>query len=285
MSRLSLRSPAKLNLALRIIHKRPDGFHRLQTLFERIDLCDRLELTLNRSGRIRLICEEPGLRRAKRNLVYRAAVMLQQRFRIKMGVDIQLIKNIPLAAGLGGGSSNAATALKGLNRLWRLGLSAEDLNACGQALGSDVPFFLHNSSWALGTGRGDIIKPLVIDTKIWHVLVVPRTKIYSREVFTRVNLQLTKTTANVNILIRSLRNNTIYNNSESIYNDLEDAIIKTCPRLFSVKNRLSGFFPSKVIFSGSGPAVFGIVSSKKSAVRLADKLRRFYSRVFVVRTF
>lgn len=284
MSRLILRSPAKLNLFIKVLNKRPDGFHNIQTLFERIDLCDRIILRANRSGKINLFCDHPALRQIKSNLVYRAAYLLKHRCRVSQGVDIHLIKNIPVAAGLGGGSGNAATTLLGLNRLWSLGLSNKRLLMYGNQLGSDVPFFLTQTSWALGKGRGDIIRPLDLKRKVWHVLVAPRMKIYSREVFMSLNLQLTKKNDDVNILIHNLRNNNIYKIKQNFFNELEWGILKVCPRLAAVKRRISEMTRLPVSFSGSGPSLFCVTDSRKEALRISQKLKSHYSRVYLVGT-
>ena len=209
MKPLILSSPAKLNLALQVIGKRPDGYHNLKTLFERIDLADRLSFAPDPTGKIRIQCAHPHVPIGPKNLVYRVARLLQERYRVKAGVTVRIDKRIPVAAGLAGGSSNAATALLGLNRLWGLGLSPARLVRLAKTIGCDVPFFLHDCSWALGQERGDRIRRLDIPVRLWHVLVVPRVKMYSQEVFTALNLQLTKRSDNVNILIRSLKNNNI----------------------------------------------------------------------------
>ncbi len=282
MSRLILRSPAKLNLFLKVINKRPDGFHNIKTLFERIDLCDTIVLKANRTGAIHLACDHPALRSAASNLVVRAARLLQDRYHVKVGVDIRLIKKIPVAAGLAGGSSNAATVLTGLNRLWSLGLSQPVLMRHGRSLGSDVPFFLAQTPWGLGTGRGDRIKPVKIPHRFWHLLIVPRLKIYSAEVFRGLNLQLTKTNDNVNILIRHLLNNNIYKINSVLCNDLETSICENCLRIRPIRKKISRLLDREVHFSGSGPSLFCMLPSRQEACRLSQKLEKYYHRVYVV---
>jgi 4-diphosphocytidyl-2-C-methyl-D-erythritol kinase len=312
MNRVVLSSPAKLNLFLKVINKRPDGYHNLVTLFERIDLADRISFSANRDGRIRIACNNPQVPRGPKNLVYRAAMMLKEDFALANGVDVKITKRIPVAAGLAGGSSNAATALLGLNKIWRLGLSRDQLLEYASRLGSDVSLFLHDCSWALGTCRGEKIKKVPLKTKLWHVLLVPRLKMYSRNVFESLNLRpeksgeleerkpggsargplgndpatnlLTKTLDDVNILIRYLRNNNISMVGQWLSNDLEKPIVRLSPSLFKIKNRLDSLVPNRVAFSGSGPSLFGIVDSKRQAEKLSDDLKKRYSQVFVVRT-
>jgi len=284
MDRLTVNSPAKLNLVLDVLGKRPDGFHELRTIFERISLADRITLVSNKSGKITIRCAHPHVPRGPTNLVYKAAMMLSRDFSITKGLDINIIKNIPVAAGLAGGSSNAAAVLTGLNRLWDLGLGQQALSAYASKLGSDVAFFLYDSSFALGTGRGEHIKPLKIRTKLWHVLVTPRVKMYTAEVFSRLKLKLTNKKDNVNILLPFLRKGDLVRLAGSLSNDLEPAILSLRPDFINLKNKLLDAGAIGVCFSGSGPSVFACVQSQKHAQSLRAKFDRRYTQAFVVST-
>jgi len=285
MRSLTLRSPAKLNLFLKVIRKRPDGYHDLETLFERINLCDTISLKLHKKDEIRVSCPGVTLPKGNGNLAYRAADFLKKKYKITEGIEIILNKKIPVAAGLGGGSSNAATVLKGLDQLWDLSLTESDLMSIGRVLGSDVPFFINDVKWAIGTEKGDVLKPICFRLKLWHILVVPRIKMYSREVFTRLNLQLTKADDDVNILSRALYNKDINKVSKALCNDLEPSILGISPKLLKVKTAVAKATQLGVSFSGSGPALFGIMKSRKEAQAAYEKLSKVYSRVFVVATF
>lgn len=281
---ISLRSYAKLNLFLKVLRKRPDHYHDLETIFERISLWDEICFDSNATGKIKIICDHPQVPKGPKNLVYKVAQMLQAEFGIKQGVTIRIQKNIPVAAGLAGGSSNAATTLLGLNQIWGLGLSRKQLVALGAKIGSDVAFFLYDTSWALGEGRGERIAPLNIRPKFWHVVVVPNIKMYSKDVFEALNLKLTRPKADVSIFTLALRKNSLLRAGELLYNDLEASILNICPRLSRVKERLSKYDFCGVLFSGSGPACYGLASSEKEAMVAARDLQRVYSRVFVVST-
>lgn len=285
MSTLLLRSPAKLNLFLKVLGKRPDHYHNLETIFERISLCDEIRLVGNQSGKIQILCSHPQVPKGPKNLVYRVARLLQTRFGIQQGVTIRIKKTIPVAAGLAGGSSNAATTLLGLNRIWKLGLSSRQLVDLGAQIGSDVAFFLYDTSWALGEGRGEIISPLKIRQKLWHVVVVARMKMYSKAVFTGLNLKLTKKGADVSILTLALQKKSVFQAGDLLHNDLETSILSMAPQLARVKERLCQYGFCGVAFSGSGPACYGLAASEKMARAAAKDLRRFYARVFVVSTF
>jgi len=284
MNRITLPAPAKINLALKVINKRPDGYHNLKTLFERVNLCDEITFVANKSGKIKITCRNPQVPRGSKNLIYRAARLLQEEYAIPQGVDVQLTKRIPVAAGLAGGSSNAATALLGLNKIWNLGLKRKKLLKIAMKIGADVPFFIHNCSWALGTQRGDHIKKLSISVKLWHILIVPRIKMYSSEVFTAINLKLTKGCDNVNILIRSLKNDNIKRAECLLSNDLEKGILRLRPSLINIKKILNKYNIKGVSFSGSGPSMFGLVDSRREAQAIKAILGKRYSRIFIVRT-
>lgn len=284
MKTFSLRSPAKLNLALKVLRKRPDGYHNLRTIFERINLWDDLTFHARASGDIRIFCHHPQVPLGPKNLIFRAAQLLQKEFNMRQGVSVHLVKRIPVAAGLAGGSSNAAATLLGLNRLWHLNLSLEQLVEYGKRLGSDVPFFLYNCPWALGENRGDAIQPLNFSIRLWHVLVTPRFKMYTREVFGSLNLQLTKPDDNVNILLRSLKQNDLSKVAKFLSNDLESSILQLRPQLAVVMAKLRACDVLGVAFSGSGPSVFGLCRSRSHAGQISLILRRQYRQVFAVNT-
>jgi len=284
MDRLTVLSPAKLNLVLDVLGKRPDGFHDLRTVFERISLRDRITLARNKSGKIRITCLHPHVPLGPQNLVYKAAEMLARDFSISEGLHINIIKNIPVAAGLAGGSSNAAAVLTGLNRLWQLGLSKAQLVTYAARLGSDVAFFIYDTSYALGTGRGELIKPLDIRTKLWHVLVTPRVKMLTREVFARLKLNLTNKKDNVNILLPFLRKGDLLQLAGALSNDLEPAILSLRPDFIYLKKKLLDAGAIGVCFSGSGPSVFALVGSQQDALSLRARFDKRYTQAFVVST-
>ena len=285
MRSLKFLSPAKLNLSLKVLGKRPDGYHQLKTIFERIDLCDEITLRANNAGQIRILSSHASLPKGPKNLMYQAAHMLKEKYAVRQGVDIRIQKRIPIAAGLGGGSSNAATVLKGLNQLWRLSVPFSQLVQYGAAVGSDVPFFLYDGSWAIGTGRGEQIKKLLIATRLWHVLVVPRLRMYTKDVFRALNLKLTNFNDDVNILLPYLRKSDVGKVGEFLSNDLETPILQLRPHLLSLKEKLKNLNTLGVCFSGSGPSIFAIVRTQQQATMIRRQLIQRYRQVFVVRTF
>ncbi|NTV28694.1 MAG: 4-(cytidine 5'-diphospho)-2-C-methyl-D-erythritol kinase [Candidatus Omnitrophica bacterium] len=289
---------AKLNLALRITGRRQDGFHTLHTLFERIDLCDDLRFTATATPEILISCDNPVVPVDSRNLVYKAAKLLQDEFGVRQGARISIVKRIPVAAGLAGGSSNAATALMGLNRLWSLGLSNKDMLPFARQLGSDVAFFLYDIPWGIGTGRGDIIKPAAISSKLTHLLITPKVPVLTKDVYGiyasrfsgrsgaggGVDFSLTKLDDAVTILICSLRKNDIIGAGARLFNDLESSILTLRPGLLRLKLRLQKSPVLGVAFSGSGPSIFAVTETQKDAELLKERFARTYRQVFVVKT-
>lgn len=291
MKPLTLNSYAKLNLLLKVLGKRPDGFHELKTIFERIDLHDVITLKHTEND-ICIHSNHPHVPLGPKNLVYKVALKLKNDFHIKNGVDITIEKRIPVAAGLAGGSSNAATVLKGLNRLWALGLSQKQLVEYASAIGSDVAFFLYDAPYALGEGRGEKISVLPFQTKLWHVLVTPRLKVYTKDVFGCLksphlgqNLTLTKKKDDVNIWLPFLGKNNLYSIGSGLSNDLEPALLSLKPHLRGLKKKLLDAGAVAVCFSGSGPSIFALAESQKHALDLRAKFDKRFAQVFVVSTY
>jgi len=293
---LVLKSYAKLNLYLDILGKRRDNYHNLDTLFERIDLSDSITLRARRDNLIRIICKNKDVPVDKSNLCYRAAALIRQKRGIKKGVDIKIDKNIPVGAGLGGGSSNAATVLLGLNRLWKLRLSRNALCGLAAKIGSDVPFFIHNVSFARGCGRGERIEPIrgLKHLKLWHILVAPKLQvstpfIYRKwDKFTQKNkkARLTSHPRNVKIVTSLLKERNLADLTGCLYNGLEQVTFSLYPQLRRVREALKKSGIGVVLMSGSGPAIFGIATSRKEAVRVRGQLDTCDSpwRIFLTRT-
>ena len=184
-TQMKLPSPAKLNLFLYVTGKRSDGYHELQTLFQFLDFCDELEFEVTNDGEIVLLDELPDVPKEK-NLIYRAAKLLQEKTACKQGAKIHLTKKLPIGGGVGGGSSNAATVLVGLNHLWQTGLSLEQLAEIGLSLGADVPIFVRGFA-AFAEGIGEVLTPCEPAEK-WYVVLKPDVSISTPAVFRDPNL-------------------------------------------------------------------------------------------------
>ena len=267
---LTIRAPAKLNLYLRVLGRRPDGYHELETVFERIDLADELSFEARPSG-IEMTCSEPELSCGEDNLVLKAARLLQQATGTGRGTAIHLTKCIPIAAGLGGGSSDGAATLLGLNHLWELGLPREKLVVLAAQLGSDVPFFLTESSFAVGRGRGERCEVLE-GPSLAHVLVVPNERLSTKEVYSTAQFNLTGEEPSLTMVEHALRNGSLSELAEGLWNDLEPEAIRRCPIIALCQSRLRDLGCLGVRVSGSGPSMFGLCRDTAHAQDVALRL-------------
>jgi 4-diphosphocytidyl-2-C-methyl-D-erythritol kinase len=270
-------SPCKVNLLLNILDRRPDGFHELETVLQPVAVFDRLSFA--RSGRdIQLACNAPGLPTDGRNLVYRAAAQFLKAAGIKEGVRVELQKNIPLAAGLGGGSGNAATTLRGLNELFGGPLGPEQLSQLAASLGSDVPFFLQTGP-ALGTGRGERIEPLEpfrVLNGAAMILIHPGFGIataWAYQQLARFPLALNGRPGRAQALISRLRGADLAAAGTEFYNSLEAPALGKYPLLALFQEFLRANGASATLMSGSGSTTFALTPSLAAAEALAEEFK------------
>lgn len=290
---LHLKAPAKINLFLRVVGRRADGYHLLKTLMQKVSLFDEIELRACDAG-IHLRCRGGGVPETKDNLVYRAAELFLQALRgkvgrLKAGVDIALTKKIPVAAGLGGGSSDAAATLKGLNELYRGGCSADELAEIGLQLGADVPFFLAEAPAAFATGIGEILQPVEPLQGQNILLVNPGFTVSTRWVYR--NFALTERESS-SILKNSQEvaamalgaNGCGHADPERVdlYNDLESVTVAKYPEIERIKVDLVANGASAALMSGSGPTVFGLFGDPGKAAACHALFRRRFHHVYLV---
>lgn len=284
MNSLVLKSPAKLNLYLDVLRKRPDGYHDIETIFERIDLFDRITLAKIPFG-IRITSNRRDLPLDQTNLAYRAASLIF-RGKAKGGVRIHLHKRIPVAAGLGGGSSNAATVLMGLNRLYHFRIPFRKLLSMGETLGSDVPFFLYQTPFAIGRKKGDQIVPVRSSLKMLHLIVNNRVKVLTKEVYQQVSFTLTKKSQGAKIFQHFIEKKDLNGLIENCYNALEAPAIKGYPGILKIKETLKAHGVEGATLSGSGPTVFGFARSLSQAKALRKAILSKYDwDVFICSTY
>ncbi|MBM3246135.1 MAG: 4-(cytidine 5'-diphospho)-2-C-methyl-D-erythritol kinase [Candidatus Omnitrophica bacterium] len=292
MHKLILNSYAKVNLYLEVLAKRKDGYHNIKTVFERINLSDKIILKSRPDKKIKINCNFPGVPKGRANLCYRSAKLLQEEFKPGQGAEITIEKRIPVSAGLGGGSSNAATVLLGLNKIWKLGLSRAKLAVLAKKIGSDVPFFLYECPFANGTSRGDRVQPVarLRGARLWHILVVPGIKVSTPLIYRQWDrlgsFELTRPRQSAKILTLAIRKKDFGLIGEALFNSLEQASVKLYPQISRIKEGLRQLAVKSILMSGSGPAVFGIVSSRKEAVSLGRQLKQKLGscQVFVTQT-
>jgi len=280
---LTRKAPAKINPVLEVLGKRPDGYHELSLLFQTIDLHDLLTFEPLAEG-LRFECPgaPEGIGPDGSNLVLKAAEIFLGKYPQKKGVLIRLTKNIPVAAGLGGGSSDAASTLLGLDQMFETGLGPEGLREMAERLGSDVPFFLRGGT-ALGTGRGEKITPLPSMPGIDLVLVKPEQGLPTPAVYGSGKARFTGGECTRQFLELSREKGLSYL-AGSLFNGLEPATFALLPETWNIKRWLLEMGALGALVCGSGPTVFGIARSPDHARSIAEKLRLPGRRVFVTRT-
>ena len=267
MSSLSLKSYAKVNLFLEVLGKRSDGYHEIESLIQKISLCDNILLE-DRLRDITILCpnREINIPSNHNNLAYKAAKLLIERFNIKKGISITIDKKIPVGSGLGGGSSNAASVLKGLNQLWNIGLRNAELQELGAEIGSDVPFFI-NGKTALVKGRGVKIHTCFTMPKIWLILAIPNVSVSTKWAYGRLDGELTKNINSAKLPgVKKLQVKDIVKN---LFNRLEGVVFEEYPLFKVIKEKMIACGASGALMSGTGSTVFGIASSKDNAYRIA----------------
>lgn len=276
-----MKAPAKINLSLDALYKRLDGYHEVEMVMTTIDLADRLELSSLDSNEIKVVSHNRFVPDDERNLAYQAAKLLKDRFSINKGVLISLEKIIPIAAGLAGGSSDAAAVLRGLNKLWGLGLSLDKLAELGAEIGSDVSFCVYGGT-ALAKGRGEKIIQLPPPPTCWVILAKPFVGVSTADVYQRLNLSTIRH-PNTNALIQALKSNDYLQVCRHVENVLEDVTFKMHPEVAQIKEQMKRFGADAVLMSGSGPTVFGLVRHDSRMHRIYNGLRGFCDQVFAVR--
>ena len=263
-----VKAPAKLNLRLKVTGRRPDGYHELVSLMVPVDLFDLLELRVIRERRIELSSEGFQVPTDENNLAYQAAFSFFAEAGIRQGVAIKLTKNIPVAAGLGGGSSDAAATLMALNKIWSQPLTLSQLHTIAVQLGADVPFFLYGEP-SLATGIGDVLEPLKKWPKFWYVIVSPPIQVSTSWVYGALKLELTR--GEYDYIVKFLKNDP-FTVSAILENDLEEVTSTRFPIIETIKAFLLNAGAKGALMTGSGPSVFGVFSSLNQALSAKQSL-------------
>lgn len=279
--KLLVKAPAKINLSLDVLHKRPDGYHEVKMVMTTIDLADRIELTPLPSDTIRIVSHNRFVPDDHRNLAYQAAKLLKERFNVRDGVAISIIKTIPVAAGLAGGSSDAAATLRGLNKLWNLGLTLDELAELGAEIGSDVSFCVYGGT-AIATGRGEKIEHIPAPPPCWVILAKPTIGVSTAEVYRNLNLA-SIVHPDVDAMVKAIKEQDYNKICSLVGNVLEEVTMKMHPEVAQIKEQMKRFGADAVLMSGSGPTVFGLVRHDSRLQRIYNGLRGFCDQVFAVR--
>lgn len=278
---LYVKAPAKINLTLDVLYKRPDNYHEVEMIMTTVDLSDRIGLESRADGLIKIISTNGFIPDDNRNLAYQAAQLIKDTYGVAHGVTISIEKEIPVAAGLAGGSSDAAATLKGLNELWELGLSIDTLAELGAKIGSDVSFCIYGGT-ALATGRGEKIQKLPAPPTCWVVLAKPKIGVSTAQVYGGLNIEGIEH-PNTKMMIQAIETNDYDLMCNSVGNVLESVTFNLHPEVVMIKEQMKRFGADAVLMSGSGPTVFGLVDNESRLGRIYNGLRGFCDEVFAVR--
>jgi len=266
-----LKAPAKINLYLEIINKRPDGYHNIESIMHTVSLFDILEFTLTSDSEIELSCSDKSLPVDSTNLVYKTAKKMQEKYGVNRGIKIHLTKNIPMGAGLGGGSSDSAAVIKALNRIWNINASKEELESFAKKIGADVPFFLTGGTAKI-EGIGEKVTKIPSDVHLHAVLVKPDFGVSTVLAYSKIKFPLTnqrKIHKITDVLTKS--SFTSEAAKDLLFNRFEEFVFPEFPEIEKIKTMLQSFGCASLM-SGSGATVFALTSSREKSEEIVKRL-------------
>lgn len=272
MNSITVKAYAKINLGLDVLRKRPDGYHDVSMIMQTLNLHDTINIKKTKFCSITIRSNLYYLPTDKRNLVYKAVELFCENHPIRSGLNIFINKRIPVAAGMAGGSADAAATLKGLNRLFQTGLSLEELMKLGVRLGADVPYCLLMGT-ALSEGIGEVLSPLVPMPDCYILLVKPDISVSTKYVYENLRLDEDIKHPDIPALLEALKENNIYKLAPLMENILESVTIKEYPIINKIKAKMMDKEALTALMSGSGPTVFGIFDNQPKA----EKAYRFFN--------
>ena len=283
---MRLRALAKINLGLDVLGRREDGYHELRMIMQTINMYDQLDMEISEEPGIRITTNLPYVPVNQNNLVYRAANMLLEEFQIKEGLTVDLQKMIPVAAGMAGGSSDAAAAMIGVNRLFQLGLSVKDLMERGVKIGADVPYCLLRGT-ALAEGIGDKLRALPACPDCYVLIGKPCISVSTKFVYENLHANELKSHPRIDEMLDAIQWHNLYKMADLMENVLETVTIPQYPIIEEIKNHMKEHGALNAMMSGSGPTVFGLFDDKTLAEQACEALResRLARTVFLTTVF
>ena len=279
---MKIKAYGKVNISLDVVGKREDGYHLLSMIMQNIDLYDEIEVEKQECGII-LECNKSYVPVDNRNLAYKAAEIFKERYDIVDGVKINIEKNIPVSAGLAGGSTDAAAVLKVMNKLFNVNATEEELMELGLKLGADIPYCIHGGT-ALCEGIGEIITPIKPFRDKIVVLVKPAFGVSTKEVYKNFNLEKVKQHPKTAEIINAIENDDLNFVASNMKNLLENVTLRKHKILIKIKQEMNACGAINSMMSGSGPTVFAFFDDMLKAQRCFEKMKKKYSDVFITRT-
>ena len=286
MNSINIKAYAKINLALDVIGKRDDGYHELNMIMQSIRLHDKIYIRKNNNREIKLKSNLPYIPVNHKNIVYKAVDLFRKTYNIKQGVFVNIYKQIPVSAGLAGGSTDAAATIKGLNKLFNTGLSLEEMMELGGKLGADVPFCMMMGT-VLSQGIGDILTPLDKMPDCYILLIKPPFSVSTKKVYENFKLDHTISHPDISASIKAIKNNDLPELSSHMANVLESVTIKKYPSINQIKKLMLDNGAFVALMSGSGPTVFGLFEDKGVAKKAYDSIKKakFRKRIFLTKPY
>lgn len=282
MKSITLEAYGKINFSLDVLGRRENGYHDLKMIMQQIDLKDIITLKDIEEGVV-IECDNPNVPTDTSNLVYKAYEILSERYDINRGIHIKIEKNIPVAAGLAGGSSNAAAVLKGLNKLWNLDLSTEELMDIGVNIGADVPYCMMGGT-ALAEGIGEILTPLNKFSDKLILIANPNIEVSTAYVYNNLKLDEIKEHPNTETLIKAIKEDDLETLSRNMMNLLESVTIERYPVIKDIKDKMIKNNALGSLMSGSGPTVFGVFDNVEDMIRCKEDLIKTIPIVIMTKT-
>ena len=279
---MKIKAYGKVNISLDVVGKREDGYHLLSMIMQNIDLYDEIEVEKQECGII-LECNKSYVPVDNRNLAYKAAEIFKERYDIVDGVKINIEKNIPVSAGLAGGSTDAAAVLKVMNKLFNVNATEEELMELGLKLGADIPYCIHGGT-ALCEGIGEIITPIKPFRDKIVVLVKPAFGVSTKEVYKNFNLEKVKQHPKTAEIINAIENDDLNFVASNMKNLLENVTLRKHKILIKIKEEMNACGAINSMMSGSGPTVFAFFDDMLKSQRCFEKMKKKYSDVFITRT-
>ena len=284
MNSIQLKSRAKINLSIDVLGKREDGYHLVEMIMQTIDLFDKIKIFSLKEDTIIIESNSLDIPLDSTNIVYKAADLIKKQYNIKEGVKIIIEKNIPIAAGMAGGSSNAAAVLVGLNQLWRLKLSENKLKELGLKLGADVPFCIGGQT-ALAENIGEkLTKIYGLSENIFILVCKPELFVSTKEIYEEIDSKIIEKRPNNKLLIQLLKENKIQQIADNMYNVLEEVTRERYPVIEEIEKIMMENDALGSMMSGSGPTVFGLYRNREDAENCKNKLLKKFSQVYIVKS-
>jgi 4-diphosphocytidyl-2-C-methyl-D-erythritol kinase len=275
------KAPAKINLSLDVLGKRGDGYHEVRMIMTSIDLADRVECGDLPENQIEVRASVPYVPEDERNFAYQAAHHIKAKYGIRRGVEITITKNIPVAAGLAGGSTDAAATIRALNRLWKLGMSYQEMLAVAEQIGSDVAFCLKGGT-ALATGRGEQLEALPPLPPCWVVLVKPTVSVSTAQIYKDLDSRPIEH-PDVDAMLHAIDAGDFESICRLLGNCLEPVTMRKVADIAKIKSHMKEIGAEGILMSGSGPTVFALTQHESRMQRLINGMRGYCSQVYAVR--